>query len=92
VPQRGLPGVRAGDPGRRAGPPGRGLTAAQPASDDTVVLDGRILERRGRLTRAVVCGAARALERACGAGGVARDEISWMYDATTPSEIILILR
>ena len=56
--------------------------AAQPANVDTVVVDGRILKRRGRLTaldpREVVCGASsaleRVLERAGGAGGAARPE------------------
>ena len=56
--------------------------AAQPANVDTVVVDGRILKRRGRLTaldpREGVCGASAALERvldrAGGAGGAARPE------------------
>jgi 5-methylthioadenosine/S-adenosylhomocysteine deaminase len=56
--------------------------AAQPANVDTVVVDGRILKRGGRLTaldpREVVCGASAALERvldrAGGAGGAARPE------------------
>ena len=56
--------------------------AAQPSNVDTVVVDGRILKRDGRLTalnpREVVCGAAAALERvlarAGGAGGAARPE------------------
>ena len=56
--------------------------AAQPANVDTVVVDGRILKRHGRLTaldpREVVCGASSALEqvldRAGGAGGAARPD------------------
>jgi 5-methylthioadenosine/S-adenosylhomocysteine deaminase len=56
--------------------------AAQPANVDTVVVDGRILKRGGRLTavdtREVVCEASAALEgvlaRAGGAGGAARPE------------------
>jgi 5-methylthioadenosine/S-adenosylhomocysteine deaminase len=54
--------------------------AAQPSNVDTVVVDGRILKRGGRLTvldaREVVCEASAALERvlarAGGAGGAAR--------------------
>jgi 5-methylthioadenosine/S-adenosylhomocysteine deaminase len=54
--------------------------AAQPSNVDTVVVDGRILKRGGRLTvldaREVVCDASAALERvlarAGGAGGAAR--------------------
>lgn len=56
--------------------------AAQPSNVDTVVVDGRILKRGGRLTaldtREVVCEASAALERvlarAGGAGGAARPE------------------
>jgi 5-methylthioadenosine/S-adenosylhomocysteine deaminase len=56
--------------------------AAQPSNVDTVVVDGRILKRGGRLTaldpREVVCDASAALERvlarAGGAGGAARPE------------------
>jgi 5-methylthioadenosine/S-adenosylhomocysteine deaminase len=56
--------------------------AAQPSNVDTVVVDGRILKRGGRLaaadTREVVCGASAALERvlarAGGAGGAARPD------------------
>jgi 5-methylthioadenosine/S-adenosylhomocysteine deaminase len=56
--------------------------AAQPSNVDTVVVDGRILKRSGRLTaldpREVVCEASAALERvlarAGGAGGAARPE------------------
>ena len=56
--------------------------AAQPSNVDTVVVDGRVLKRGGRLTaldtREVVCGASaaleRVLERAGGAGGAARPE------------------
>jgi 5-methylthioadenosine/S-adenosylhomocysteine deaminase len=56
--------------------------AAQPANVDTVVVDGRVLKRGGRLTaldaRDVVCDASAALERvlarAGGAGGAARPE------------------
>ena len=56
--------------------------AAQPSNVDTVVVDGRILKRGGRLTaldtRKVVCEASVALEdvlaRAGGAGGAARPE------------------
>jgi 5-methylthioadenosine/S-adenosylhomocysteine deaminase len=56
--------------------------AAQPSNVDTVVVDGRILKRGGRLTALdpgeIVCGAATALEavlaRAGGAGGAARPE------------------
>jgi cytosine/adenosine deaminase-related metal-dependent hydrolase len=56
--------------------------AAQPANVDTVVVDGRVLKRDGRLTsldaREVVREASAALERvlarAGGAGGAARPE------------------
>jgi 5-methylthioadenosine/S-adenosylhomocysteine deaminase len=56
--------------------------AAQPSNVDTVVIDGRVLKRGGRLTavdtREVVCEASAALERvlarAGGAGGAARPE------------------
>ena len=56
--------------------------AAQPANVDTVVVDGRVLKRDGRLTaldpREVVKESSAALERvlarAGGAGGAARPE------------------